>query len=274
VNLEERFRFAVAKSDFQLPTLPASTQRVLAAFGPDSTANSVAKAVEGDPSLSARVMKLANSAFYKGAAPARTVVQGVVRVGMRSVQNLVHAEAQKPFYASRHPRIADYLAKLWTHSICTALAAQDLALKTRSGEAPVAFLAGLLHDVGKTALLPLLPLPKTDAEPWPPEDELEVVHCRAGQHLLQKWNLPGDIGAAILSHHSPNPVGTNARFVATIALANALAHGAGMAPAPDPVAMASAVDWARIAGISDPDLAVISGTLAARAKELSEVLGA
>jgi HD-like signal output (HDOD) protein len=272
VKLEERFRLAVAKSDFQLPMLPASTQRVLAAFGPDSTANSVAKAVEGDPSISARVMKLANSAFYKGAAPARTVVQGVVRVGMRSVQNLVNAEAQKPLYASRDPRIAAYLGKLWTHSICTAVAAQELALKARSGEAPVAFLAGLLHDVGKTALLPLLPLPKSDAEPWPPEDELELVHCRAGQHLLQKWNLPGDIGAAILSHHAKSPVGSNARFVATIALANALAHAVGMAPAPDPVATAAAPDWARLVGIGDADLAVITETLAARAGELSEAL--
>ena len=272
MKLEERFRLAVAKSDFQLPTLPASTQRVLAAFGPDSTANSVAKAVEADPSISARVMKLANSAFYKGAAPARSVIQGVVRVGMRSVQNLVHAEAQKPFYASRDPRIAEYLQKLWSHSICSAVAAQDLALKTRSGEPAVAFLAGLLHDVGKTALLPLLPLPKTEGEAWPPEDELEVVHCRAGQHLLQKWNLPGDISAAILSHHSPNPVGANARFVATIALSNALAHGVGMAPAPNPATMAAAAEWARVVGISDADLAAISETLADQAKELSEVL--
>jgi HD-like signal output (HDOD) protein len=272
VKLEERFRFAVAKSDYQLPTLPPSLQRVLASFGPDSTANSIGKAVEGDPSISARVMKLANSAFYKGAAPARTVTQGVVRVGMRSVQNLVNAEAQKPFYASRDPRIAAYLGKLWLHSICSAVAAQDLALKTRSGEGAVAFLAGLLHDVGKTALLPLLELPKTEGEAWPPEEELEVVHCRAGQHLLQKWNLPGDIGAAILNHHTRNPVGANARFVATIALANALAHSVGMSPSVDPAVVAAAPEWARLIGISDPDLAALTETLAARAKEMSDVL--
>jgi HD-like signal output (HDOD) protein len=272
VKLEERFRLAIARSDYQLPMLQASTQRVLAVFGPDSTATSVAKAVEGDPSISARVMKLANSAFYKGAAPARSVSQAVVRVGMRSVENLVHAEAQKPLYASKDPRIAGYLARLWLHSIGCALAAQDIAARLRSSEPAVAFLAGLLHDVGKTALLPLLPLPRSDDEAWPPEDELEVVHCRAGQHLLQRWNLPGDINAAILGHHQQSLAGPTARFVATVALANTVAHGVGLAPSPDPAAMAKAPEWAKLLGIADADLAAISSQLPGRAAEMNSVL--
>lgn len=270
-SLEERFRAALVKTDVLLPTLPESTQRVLAAFRPDSTAASIAKAVETDGPLSARALKLANSAFYKGAAPARTVTQAVVRVGMSSVHNLVQAEAQKPLYAAHDPRARAYLGKLWQHAIAAAVAAQDVAQKTRAAEPAVAFLGGLLHDVGKTALLPLLPF--KEGQEWPPEGELEVVHCTAGQLLLARWNIPGDLRAAVASHHAPASAGPNQKLAATVALANGLCHLVGLAPVPAPGVLAALPGWSKALGLDDADVAQLAEALSARVAQMDAILG-
>jgi putative nucleotidyltransferase with HDIG domain len=163
-----------------------------------------------DPSLSATLLRLANSALYASEGSAMDLRTAVLRLGFNAMANLgTGAAVIKTLRGGNH---LDAL-KLWQHSVAVGLTAKGVCiLAKRHGQAETAFLTGLLHDIGKIALDTCFPEDYTtvlqkvaegatfvDAE----GEALGMDHAEAGSLLAADWSFPPTIVEVIRDHHDP-----------------------------------------------------------------------
>jgi putative nucleotidyltransferase with HDIG domain len=167
----------------------------------------IAARVAQSPELSASVLRLANSAL--SVEPVVSLERAVVRVGERPLRTLLLAaqtyrvlEASLSLYAI--PRLA-----LLHHSSETAGMAQALARRISCAYAPQAYIAGLLHDLGKPILADVAGEGREapegeDLVGWE-RREFGTDHAAVGAWVGRRWSLPEDLCAAIEAHHQPDP---------------------------------------------------------------------
>lgn len=198
-----------------LPSIPATTIRVMRETQKsDSTAASVARILATDQALSARVLRLANSAYYGLSRRVGDLQESVVVLGMRTVKNLATVAST---YSWMSKPLTGYCLgpeDMWKHSFGTAVGAQIVAQASGKAVGDNAFTAGLLHDLGKTALSIWLESKISAIKLYAgreciPFDAAErkilgYDHCQVGGYLAKNWNLPEDIEAAALFHHQPD----------------------------------------------------------------------
>ena len=205
---------ALVRQVRDLPALPDAALRVMKlSEDPRAGAADIARALSTDQALTARILKLANSAFYGASRRVSTVTEAVVMLGMRTVRNMTVAIGCQPFLEKPLDGYALPAGDLWKHSLCCGFAAQALAKRSGYRAAEEAFVAGLLHDIGKVVLnLYLTKLFATvvgraetqhmafmDAE----RSVLGFDHAQAGARVLEKWNLPPVLVSAVRGHHAP-----------------------------------------------------------------------
>lgn len=164
--------------------------------------------ISQDQVLVAEVLKVANSSFFRGIKKVSRIQDALVRIGLREVVNCVMMASQRKNYSSRNPFVQQYTSTLWKHSVACAFGAQWLAKRCGyQSLAPEAFIAGLLHDVGKLLVLKALVsvgerdkdaprITKTAADEF-----LETMHPECGFLLLEKWNLPEPYCEVCRDHH-------------------------------------------------------------------------
>ena len=250
-----------------LPTPPLVLAQINRVISDDSTsAYDIAGILAEDPAMSAKVLKLSNSAFYGLPKSVPTVKQAIVILGMTEVKNVVLSAAMFAAFPGR-PEDREYHDDFWRHSLAVAVAARML-IRTRQIrqllEAETAFSAGLLHDVGKMVILCYAPaahheirqlqsrrsVPDLIAE----TEVMGVDHTQVGAFLAQRWKLPHEIMEAIVFHHAPQENEDVPLYAAVANVANSLAHmtfdpregAAGHFP-PDPRSISYlGVDWDEI----------------------------
>jgi len=163
-----------------------------------------------DPSLSATLLRLANSALYSGEGSVMDLRTAVLRLGFDAVANLgTGAAVIRTLKGGTHLNAL----KLWQHSVAVGLTAKGVCvLARRHGQAETAFLAGLLHDIGKIALDTCFPeeyaavLEKVAEGAFFVDAEAEVLgmtHPEAGALLAEDWAFPQAIVEVIRDHHEP-----------------------------------------------------------------------
>ena len=176
---------------------------------PDFNMDEVRKLIESDPALAARILRVANSAAYRGHGPCASVAQAIVRIGASNVSGLAMAMSAMTLFKD----LGGIGQSIRDHSAGTAAIARELAFCF--GHAVLSskvFLAGLLHDLGK-----LLLIQTGDAayatmvaqEPSPCSLHIREQalwgfdHATLGAHVLASWNIPEPIPQLIASHHQP-----------------------------------------------------------------------
>lgn len=198
------------KRDASLPMLPqvvVKVQKVVAKD--DSSAKDLANVILSDPSLTSRLLKLVNSAFYAASRQKVTrVTQAIVVLGFEKVRNL--ALALSSYKILKNLSGGKILKEFWLHSLSTAVASQALAQLQRRTPPEEAFVGGLLHDVGK---LILAHYNETDYRRVVDEviagksyleaekEIFQIDHRDAGLALAKTWRFPPLIEAAIRYHH-------------------------------------------------------------------------
>ena len=205
---------ALVRQVRDLPALPDAVVRVMhATDDPKAGLTDIAKALISDQALAARVLKLANSAYYGSSRRIATVTDAVVILGMRTTRNLVMATGCQEMLEAAVAGYALPRGALLRHSLACASAAQALAKRTKYRGLEEAFVAGLLHDLGKVVMNTYLReqfiqvLVRVAAgEGTYAEAERTVFsfdHAEAGACLLERWNLPSSLVAAVRYHHTP-----------------------------------------------------------------------
>jgi HD-like signal output (HDOD) protein len=178
-----------------LPSLPDVAIRVgRAVVEEDSDASTVARIVETDPAISAKLLKAANSARFAGRAQVGRIEDAVVRLGMRTTHHLVVTFALRELFRSPSPSLRERMRDLWEHSCRVAALAHVLAKKTPGVDAEFALLAGLVHDIGALAVLAYAgEVPAEELDPADLESTVQSMRARIGGLLLRRWHLPPEL---------------------------------------------------------------------------------
>ena len=198
-----------------LPSMPDVAFEVIRiADHAESSAMKVANTLSKDPSLSARVLRLANSAFYGMSREVSSVQESVVVLGMRTTKSLSLIAASFPWLhlALKGKGLKPEL--LWDHCISCAHFSKLIAKKVDNMDAEQAFCVALLQDIGTVALyltaesefIQLIEQAKTSEVPFDELERnlLEFDHAELGAALADSWNLPKIYSKAIKYHHRPS----------------------------------------------------------------------
>ena len=174
-----------------LPTLPEVALRVRdTADDEDASISDVARIIETDAALSARIVQVGNSALYRGVAAAETVQAAAMRMGLDTVRTLATSLAMKQLFQATHPVVDAYLRKAWKQSTDVAAISAVIAKSANGLDADSALLAGLTHSIG---LAPILV--KAESEPKLLADKqaldrlLYELHPVIGSRILQQWDF-------------------------------------------------------------------------------------
>lgn len=252
-----------------LPSLPVIVMELLNSIDAEEVDIAVlARKVAQDQALTAKTLRLANSALYGLQVRITTIQQAITYLGFQTARNLITAAALTGCFAEN--RCAGFShPSFWRHSIATAICARVLARHLRFNQ-DYAFTAGLLHDVGRLVLVSSFPdhyarviawhgahdTPWLDAE----RAVLGIDHVDAGLALAEHWNFSDTMRCAIGHHHAPELPG--AGFLATIIhVADAMAHALDLAGVADElVPPLSAVAWQAMGLDEDACLRVFAET--------------
>ena len=184
-----------------LPTLPRIAIKVRDTVSdPDSNLNQISALISQDAALSARMIRIANTAHFSRAVKVENLQAAVTRIGMRQIKNIVMDLAMEQLFVSENEFIAQYLAKSWQKS--TDVAAYAMALfsvyKRENKHTPIQVdtltLTALLHNIG---VLPILTeadgYPDVFAEPEFLEQAINDLNSHIGVAIVKAWNFSDDM---------------------------------------------------------------------------------
>jgi putative nucleotidyltransferase with HDIG domain len=217
-----------------LRPFPVVVQKVIACVSrPDFKMEQVRDLIEEDPALAARILRVANSVAFQARLPCATIQDAIIRMGARTVTDLASGLAAMTAFAD----VKGAGKAVREHCVGTAVIVRALAYRMDDATAPaVAFLAGLLHDIGKLLIMQTRHQTYTDlvGTAIGVADELHLRereflgydHAVLGGHVLAKWGLPSPLPKVVAWHHQParasqagNPV---ASLVAVLRVADAI----------------------------------------------------
>ena len=221
--------------DLSIPMLPDQAQRVLHLVGdPDVTIATLASVVSKDPVLATRVLGMANSALYGAMSPLRSVSDAVVRLGTRTVRNMVVTVSMQSQCGAGDMNGHDGL-RFMEHAVGTAYVAHLIAEKVRA-DVEEAFLCGLLHDIGKLVILRTAHQYQQKHDAAIRSDELQSAlaqhHAVCGALALGFWNVPDEVRDVVRHHHAFEEA-ADPQAAAICYAANLLSHRYGFGCAPE-----------------------------------------
>jgi len=227
--LVERLERSLAGRELELPSLPEVALKIRRALSDeDVSVGEIARLLGTDPALAARTLRIANSAmFYRGSRPITSLSGAVSQLGHKMVRNVALSfAAQQVFIGYGNRPLRDLVGAVWRHSVHAAVVAHMLARVRTKLNADEAFLAGLLHEVGK---LYIFMRAKDGVETLATDPGFQSVlaswHPRVGRAVIEAWELPAELAAAVGDHEScslaaPEPP----TMTAVVAVANYLAE--------------------------------------------------
>ena len=202
----------------------------------------LADTLRADAPLTAATLRIANSALFGPRLPVTGVLHAIAMLGVDRVRSLVTTAAVKGFTGAGRGTPA--VVRSWRHSLACALICEEIAGKTNM-ERDSAYTAGILHDIGRLAMLRAwLPryaalLDSATQDPGALLDlefrEFGICHTRAGSMLIGEWKLP-DVFAKIAKHHHDPQVPDQTDVAALAAFACSLANSVGFGVTPPPAA--------------------------------------
>ncbi len=228
-----------------LERLVDSEQLSLPAFNPvlirvqqelvkkDPDLHTVSKLISGDQALSGNVIKIANSAIYRGFSQVAGTKAAVVRLGLSEVARIVFTDINKKMFRTRDPQLNELMKKLWQHSLGCAFAAGTLSQNLDFGVMQhQAFSAGLFHDIGKLLILRVIDEKKLKNKALVvPEnlvgEAMQKLHMLYGANLLRKIQLPEVFVTIARDHHDAHFDEENYLLV-LVRMANHICHAMGI----------------------------------------------
>ena len=204
----------ITKGRLELPTLPEIAMKVRKMVDdPMTSADLLAKIVGTDAALSARLLQVANSAFFKGLNPVENVRTAIVRLGSACVRNVVSSLVMNQLYQAKETApIKKELHTLWVHGARVAAISQVLARRFTTLNPDEAMLAGLIHDIGTLPILKrALDFPEMLENREVLQNVINYMHADIGKLILEDWHFPEEVVVAASEHedlerdHSPAP---------------------------------------------------------------------
>jgi len=191
------------------PTLSLRILNLVAT--PDVEVTELARTIAADPALSAGLLNVANSAYYRGLSEIETIRDAITRLGFDEVGRVAGALSAKSLF---NPKLRQELAAfgprfsaLYKRAITVATGAAALAMRCRGARSDRAYLGGMLHDVGRTVALRAVATLTLEGGPAMPAGDprlgrlLDRVHVEVGGEVHQEWQLPLYLTVLAVRHH-------------------------------------------------------------------------
>jgi len=206
-----------------LPTIIAKMIELV--DNPKTSASTLGKLISTDQVLTARVLKLANSAFYGFPRRISTINLAIVVLGFDTLKDLGLSVSVINRFSSNTSDTDFDMSRFWEHSIGCGIAGRLFARKYKYRIVGEVFVAGLLHDIGKLVVNQYMPGDFKEIQRIVKEEGISfidaemkilgVTHAEIGKWLTEKWNLPSVLCDAIMYHHEPLKAKKN-RFLAAL----------------------------------------------------------
>lgn len=233
-GVEERVRRNVNRLQ-SLPALSSVVSKVIGlADNPTVSGQQVAEVVGKDQSMVTAILKIVNSPFYGLNRRVSSINHAVILLGYRTVRNIALSTSLVNGFAGSGHDLRFDRARFWAHSVFTASAARLIGKRQRNLDTEEAFLAGLIHDMGRIVfdhhfsnefgvaldLVESRGLSLHEAE----KAVFGVDHAEVGRLIAQKWNFPSQIADAIAVHHDPDRAIETSELAVCVYLANILSR--------------------------------------------------
>ena len=228
----------LVETTIDLPVVPMVATRVIDEVASSkSTADSLARIIGQDQALLGRILRIANSPFYRGRIPTSTLQAAIVRLGPALVRDLVISLSTQSLFKE-----FDTLEQeMWNHSLASGFGAQLVAAQAQVANPDEAFVAGLMHDVGKTVLLnhydtySELILAANANHRFHHEAERNAYgfdHADVGGVLMSKWDLADSLAEGVRYHHRIDQLEQASeaarKLICVVAVADALSYSLGL----------------------------------------------
>jgi len=250
----------------------------------DTTPAQLERLVNQDPALTANLLRIANSAYYRGTRPVPSARAAIVRLGSRGVYEIAVGLSFRKTLPTRIPGYEIESEAFIRHGVAVGVLTERLAREVRGVDRDVAFTMGLLHDLGKLVVGVFLAEEKQRANAFLldqnvsfEEMEAEILgtdHCEVGHEIARQWRLPAEVAIAARWHHSPMaaPDPGAQRLASLVHVADAMAHLFGYGE--DAGDMRRRVDGAvpDLLGLSEDQLAAIAGSTVESIDEFARAL--
>ena len=214
------------------PFIAAQIMKVLEKSNPSTT--DLAKWISLDQVLTARILKLANSHYYGYSKHISTLNPAIITIGLQPLKNLLTGITVIDQFSDATLMNWKESRKIFTHSLCVAQGTRVLAELVDFPTLGEAFVAGLLHDIGRQILTQIYPadynhtcrfaqnhhVTEFEAE----KEILECDHAQLGSWLARSWNFPANLVDAIENHHQPCADSHETQLTWLVHLANLICH--------------------------------------------------
>ena len=233
--MENREVWEILEKIKDLPTLPAVYFKVNRLLQDrQASLENVSRAIEVDPAMSAKILRLVNSAFYGMRSKSSSISHAIMVMGFNTVKNAVVSVTVLDTLGFKETLRDFDIAAFWRHSISVAVLAKQLAGGSRLVPVEDAFMTGLLHDIGKIIMVryfgdefaKVLQKMREDRCSFA-DAETEVAaidHVQIGAYLVRKCQLPENVIEAVAGHHYHISSSASSGLVDCIVIANALAN--------------------------------------------------
>lgn len=184
-----------------LPTIPDVAVKIRRAINePNTNSNKIARVVQVDPSITARLIKISNSPLHRGRRKIESCPEALTRLGLKAAQDIITAFALKAVFNAKTPVIRKKMQDLWSHSAHVAAISAVLAHKTPGFDPDRAMLAGLIHDIGVVPILAYADRqPDVLVNPADLADTVRELRAMIGVQIVRKWDFPSDF-EDVVSH--------------------------------------------------------------------------
>jgi putative nucleotidyltransferase with HDIG domain len=219
----------------ELPSLPEIYLRVSELLESDySTVQQIGKAIQTDPILTGRILKMINSAYYGLATPVTSIAQAVSLLGRQQLSQFLMGSVVAGVFSDA--AIANFpMREFWEHSVKTAIIARHLAMQNvHIIDHEAFFTSGLLHDIGRLVIARVAPDLLAEVERRKADSEIDVLqleaellgvtHVDVGEALMKKWGMPSLITQCVIRHHAEQHSGPFAMDTSIVFLANLLSR--------------------------------------------------
>lgn len=205
---------AIVESVNQLYTLPTVYYQVDAAIGdPLATATRIGRIISEDAGLSARLLRVVNSAFFGLPSRIDTISRAVTIIGTHQLRDLILATSVIELFRGIPDDVVN-MESFWRHSVACGVAARIIATYMREANVERFFVGGLLHDIGSLVLYSQIPQEESEVLAYAGTNDgllhvteremLGFDHAEIGGLLLNNWRLPASLCDTAKFHHSPS----------------------------------------------------------------------
>jgi putative nucleotidyltransferase with HDIG domain len=201
----------MSQSQTDLPSLPKIYFKFHELVARKASFDEIVDLLKNDIAISAELIRRSNSVYFKGFVTNNSLEQAVARLGYTAIVQVVAELSIRKFFTMRIPKYRSLVENLWKHSISSAYAAEFMSKLLKLDLEADPFLMGLLHDIGKLALLQIIAEMERNGKfndgihPIMLVNILDDYHCQLGAKLLEKWKFAECYIHTALHHHSPDP---------------------------------------------------------------------